>query len=105
MRAAGLNFRDVVVALGAIADEGLGGEAAGVVIDTAPDVTALRPGDAVMGMFPNNAFSPTAITDHRLVVAIPPGGRLPRRLGAGGVFDRLYRLGRDRGAGCRAASA
>ena len=44
MRAAGLNFRDVVVALGAIADEGLGGEAAGVVIETAPDVTRLRPG-------------------------------------------------------------
>ena len=39
VRAAGLNFHDVVVALGAIADEGLGAEAAGVVIDTAPDVT------------------------------------------------------------------
>ena len=35
IRAAGLNFHDVVVALGAIADEGLGGEAAGVVIETA----------------------------------------------------------------------
>ena len=52
VRAAGLNFHDVVVALGAIADEGLGGEAAGVVIETAPDVTSLRPGDAVMGLFP-----------------------------------------------------
>ena len=43
VRAAGLNFHDVVVALGAIADEGLGGEAAGVILDTAPDVTSLRP--------------------------------------------------------------
>ena len=42
VRAAGLNFHDVVVALGAIADEGLGGEAAGVVLDTAPDVTDLQ---------------------------------------------------------------
>ncbi|KAA1242542.1 zinc-binding dehydrogenase, partial [Mycobacterium simiae] len=72
VRAAGLNFHDVVVALGAIADEGLGIEAAGVVLDTAPDVTSVRPGDAVMGLFPD-AFSATAITDHRAVVAIPPG--------------------------------
>ena len=73
VRAAGLNFRDVVVALGVIADDGLGGEAAGVILDTAPDVTAFRPGDAVMGLFPHNAFAPTAITDHRMVAAIPPG--------------------------------
>ena len=73
VRAAGLNFHDVVVALGVISDEGLGGEAAGVVIDTAPDVTRVRPGDAVMGLFPHNAFAPTAITDERMVVAIPPG--------------------------------
>ena len=43
VRAAGLNFHDVVVALGAIGDEGLGGEAAGVILDTAPSVTSLRP--------------------------------------------------------------
>ncbi len=73
VRAAGLNFRDVVVALGAIADEGLGGEAAGVVLDTGPGGTSLRRGDAVMGLFPNNAFAPTAITDERMVVPIPAG--------------------------------
>jgi acyl transferase domain-containing protein/acyl-CoA synthetase (AMP-forming)/AMP-acid ligase II/NADPH:quinone reductase-like Zn-dependent oxidoreductase/acyl carrier protein len=72
VRAAGLNFHDVVVALGAIADEGLGAEAAGVVIDTAPDVTSVRPGDAVMGLF-SDALSTTAVTDHRSVVVIPPG--------------------------------
>ncbi len=43
VRAAGLNFHDVVVALGAIADEGLGSEAAGVVLEAAPG-TSLRPG-------------------------------------------------------------
>ncbi len=73
IRAAGLNFRDVVVAVGAVADEGLGGEAAGVVIETAADVTAVRVGDAVMGIFPNNGFAPTAVTDQRLVVAVPAG--------------------------------
>ena len=77
VRAAGLNFHDVVVALGAIADEGLGGEAAGVVVETAPDVASLSPGDAVMGLFPNNAFAPTAITDHQMVVPVPPGWSFP----------------------------
>ena len=78
VRAAGLNFHDVVVALGAIADDGLGGEAAGVVIDTAPDVTTVHPGDAVMGLFPHNAFAPTAITDHTWSSPSRRGGRIPR---------------------------
>ncbi|MCV7076855.1 type I polyketide synthase, partial [Mycobacterium szulgai] len=72
VRAAGLNFHDVVVAIGAIPDDGLGGEAAGVVIEAAPDVTTVRRGDAVMGLFPNNAFAPTATADHRMVVPVPP---------------------------------
>ena len=72
MRAAGLNFRDVVVALGAITDEGLGSEAAGVILDTGPG-TSLRRGDAVMGLFPHNAFASTAITDERMVVPVPAG--------------------------------
>ena len=37
VRAAGLNFRDIVVALGVIADEGMGSEAAGIVVDTGPE--------------------------------------------------------------------
>ena len=73
VRAAGLNFHDVVVALGAISDEGLGAEAAGIVIDTAADVTTVAPGDAVMGLFPHNAFAPTATTEASMVVAIPTG--------------------------------
>ncbi len=72
VRAAGLNFHDVVVALGAIGDEGLGGEAAGVVVDAGPG-TSLRPGDAVMGLFPNNAFAPIAVTDEHTVVPVPAG--------------------------------
>ena len=72
VRAAGLNFHDVVVALGAITDEGLGAEAAGVVVDAGPG-TSLRPGDAVMGLFPHNAFAPTAIVDEHMVVPVPAG--------------------------------
>ncbi len=90
VRAAGLNFHDVVVALGAIADEGLGGEAAGVIVETAPDVTSPRPGDAVMGLFPNNAFAPTAITDHRMVVPVPPGCSFPQAASVPVAFLTAY---------------
>ncbi len=72
VRAAGLNFRDVVVALGAIADQGMGSEAAGIVLEAGPE-TSLRPGDAVMGLFPHNAFAPTAVTEEQMVVPVPDG--------------------------------
>ncbi len=90
VRAAGLNFHDVVVALGAIGDEGLGGEAAGVVVETAPDVASLRPGDAVMGLFPHNAFAPTAITDERMVVPIPAGWSFTQAASAPVAFLTAY---------------
>jgi polyketide synthase 12 len=73
IRAAGLNFRDVDVALGTISGDGLGGEAAGIVVQTAADVTTVRRGDAVLGLFPYNAFAPTAITEADTVIAKPQG--------------------------------
>ena len=78
IRAAGLTVGDVVVALGAISDQGLGGEAAGVVIATAADVSSVRPGDAVMGLFPNNAFAPSAIAEAGMVVKSRRAGRSHR---------------------------
>ncbi|MDG4810795.1 SDR family NAD(P)-dependent oxidoreductase [Micromonospora sp. WMMD1120] len=71
VRAAGLNFRDVMVALGAVPGEtGLGGEGAGVVLETGPDVTGLRPGDRVFGLL-SGSFGPVAVTDRRLLAPIP----------------------------------
>jgi acyl transferase domain-containing protein/NADPH:quinone reductase-like Zn-dependent oxidoreductase/acyl carrier protein len=73
VRAAGLNFRDVIVALGAVPGQtGLGGEGAGVVLETGPDVTDLRPGDRVLGLLPGS-FGPISITDRRLLARIPAG--------------------------------
>ncbi|CPR08054.1 Fatty acyl-AMP ligase FadD28 and polyketide synthase [Mycobacterium bohemicum DSM 44277] len=89
VRAAGLNFRDVVVALGAIADEGMGSEAAGVVLDAGPG-TSLRPGDAVMGLFPHNAFAPTATTDERTVVPVPAGWSFTAAASAPIVYLTAY---------------
>ncbi|WP_329213236.1 SDR family NAD(P)-dependent oxidoreductase [Streptomyces sp. NBC_00683] len=71
VRAAGLNFRDVLYALGMYPGEvELGGEAAGVVLETGPEVTGLSPGDRVMGVC-TGAFGPVAVTDHRLLAPMP----------------------------------
>ncbi|WP_413775680.1 type I polyketide synthase [Micromonospora sp. RTGN7] len=73
MRASGLNFRDVVLALGMVGDqEVLGSEGAGVVLQVGPGVTDLVPGDRVMGIIAGS-FSPVAVTDHRMLTRIPDG--------------------------------
>nr|QLJ96952.1 SDR family NAD(P)-dependent oxidoreductase [Micromonospora carbonacea] len=71
VRAAGLNFRDVLIALGMYPGEApLGSEAAGVVLEVGAEVTDLVPGDRVLGIVPD-AFGPVAVTDRRLVVPMP----------------------------------
>jgi NADPH:quinone reductase-like Zn-dependent oxidoreductase/acyl carrier protein len=73
LRAAGLNFRDVVVGLGMLPGQsGVGSEGAGVVLEAGPGTGSLAPGDHVMGAVPG-AFGPVAVTDHRLVVPVPAG--------------------------------
>src|SRR5262249_8676732 len=64
VHAAGLNFRDVLDALGVLPrDVGpLGGEGAGVVLEVGADVTGVAVGDRVMGMMPA-AFGPVAVAD------------------------------------------
>ncbi len=84
MRAAGLNFRDVLLALGVIPPSvdpdaggtGQGGEGAGIVLETGPEVTGLRPGDRVMGLFAG--IGPVSLTDHRLLCRIPRGWSFER---------------------------
>ena len=72
IRAAGLNFRDVLNALGMYPGEAgaFGAEAAGVVVDTGPEVTLLRPGDRVTGMV-FGGFGPRGVADERMLVRIP----------------------------------
>ncbi|MEV7195509.1 SDR family NAD(P)-dependent oxidoreductase, partial [Streptomyces sp. NPDC093510] len=74
IRAAGMNFRDVLNVLGMYpGDAGLLGlEAAGVVIETGPDVEGLVPGDRVMGLF-SGAFGPRAVVDRRHIAPVPRG--------------------------------
>ncbi|ONI92324.1 hypothetical protein ALI22I_04500 [Saccharothrix sp. ALI-22-I] len=78
VRAAGLNFRDVVVALGTVQDERmLGGEGAGVVVEVGSEVTDLVPGDRVLGVFPAG-FSPVAVAERRALARMPEGWSFPQ---------------------------
>jgi polyketide synthase 12 len=72
MQAAGVNFRDVLNALGMYPGEAgeLGIEGAGWVVELGEGVTDLAVGDRVMGMLPAS-FGPLAITDRRLLAKVP----------------------------------
>ncbi|MET0234480.1 MAG: SDR family NAD(P)-dependent oxidoreductase [Kibdelosporangium sp.] len=72
VRAAGLNFRDVLNALGMYpGDAGpMGVEGAGLVTEVGPGVIDLVPGDRVMGLLPW-AFGPAVVADHRVIVKLP----------------------------------
>ncbi|WP_308015680.1 SDR family NAD(P)-dependent oxidoreductase, partial [Streptomyces huiliensis] len=70
VRAAGMNFRDVVLGLGMVDQDVMGGEAAGVVLETGPGVTEFTSGDRVFGMVPG-AFGPHAVVDRRLLARMP----------------------------------
>ncbi|TLW90495.1 SDR family NAD(P)-dependent oxidoreductase [Saccharomonospora piscinae] len=73
VRAAGLNFRDVLHGLGLTLGEGsFGGEAAGVVLEIGPGVTGLAPGDRVMGAIAGS-FGPIAVAEARMMARIPAG--------------------------------
>ena len=107
--AVGVNFRDVLVALGMYPGGGeMGVEGAGVVVEVGPGVTGLAVGDAVMGLL--GVVGSEAVVDARLVTAVPAGWSLVAGRGcAGGVFDGVVwvvgvgrRQGRSAGVGaCR----
>ncbi|APE34784.1 hypothetical protein BOX37_13450 [Nocardia mangyaensis] len=90
MRAAGVNFRDVLICLGMYPDESaaLGGEGAGIVVEVASDVTDFAPGDRVMGMFA--AMASTVVTDRRLVTPIPRGWSFAQAAAVPAVYLTAY---------------
>ncbi|TAM66695.1 type I polyketide synthase [Mycobacterium sp.] len=90
--AVGVNFRDVLVALGMYPGGGqLGAEGAGVVVEAAPDVTGLAVGDPVMGLL--GVVGSEAVVDQRLVTPVPQGLSLVAAAGVPVVFlTALYGL-------------
>ena len=90
--AVGVNFRDVLVALGMYPGGGeLGVEGAGVVVEVGPGAQALAVGDAVMGLF--GVVGSEAVVDARLVTAVPADWSLVQAAGVPAVFlTALYGL-------------
>ncbi|UTP36999.1 SDR family NAD(P)-dependent oxidoreductase [Streptomyces rapamycinicus NRRL 5491] len=91
VRAAGLNFRDALIALGMYPDDHatMGGEGAGVVLEVGPGVTDLAPGDRVMGMI-NASFGPIAVAERRQVVPLPRGWTFAQGASVPVVFLTAY---------------
>lgn len=73
VRAAALNFRDVLGALGLYpGDLVLGAEGAGVVTEVGPGVSGLSAGDRVFGLLPGG-IGPVCVADARTLRRIPAG--------------------------------
>ena len=78
MRTAGLNFRDVLIALGIYPGEApLGSEGAGVITEIGPGVECFSVGDRVMGLIAES-FASEAIADQRLVAKVPEEWTYPQ---------------------------
>nr|WP_269476411.1 type I polyketide synthase [Phytohabitans suffuscus] len=126
--ATGLNFRDVLTALGMYPGDVrvFGAEAAGTVVEVGAEVTGLRAGDRVLGLV-DDGFGPLAIADARQLGRVPaqwtdttaasvplvfltayyglvdlaalkPGERVLVHAGAGGVGMAAIQLARHLGA-------
>ncbi|MER6790239.1 beta-ketoacyl synthase N-terminal-like domain-containing protein, partial [Streptomyces sp. NPDC000658] len=71
VHAVGLNFRDVIVALGMVEGQnGIGGDVAGTVLETGAGVTNVAVGDRVLGLC-SDSFGPVAVCDHRHLTPMP----------------------------------
>ncbi len=95
VRAAGVNFRDVLIALGMYPDEVmLGNEGAGIVREVGRGVTGLAPGDRVLGIFAGGV-GPVAVADSRLLVKLPDGWSFVDGASVPVVFLTAYYALRD----------
>ncbi|OBC00184.1 type I polyketide synthase [Mycobacterium sp. 852002-40037_SCH5390672] len=87
--AAGVNFRDVLVALGMYPGAAqLGAEGAGIVTELGPGVTDVAVGDAVMGIF--GLAGSEAVVDRRLVTRVPHGWSMAQAAAVPVVFLTAY---------------
>ncbi|MFD8204695.1 SDR family NAD(P)-dependent oxidoreductase, partial [Streptomyces sp. NPDC059701] len=93
VRAAGLNFRDVLIALGMYPGEApIGSEGSGVVLEVGSAVagaTGLRPGDRVMGLL-TEGVGPVSVTDQRYLARIPQGWTFAQAAAVPIVFLTAY---------------
>ena len=88
LRCSGVNFHDVLTALGHPADYDVGVEGSGVVLEVADDVLEFAPGDHVMGQF--FGAGPVVVVDHRRIVRMPAGWSFPEAATVPAVFLTAY---------------
>ncbi|WP_245647318.1 type I polyketide synthase [Microtetraspora niveoalba] len=94
VRAAGLNRRDVLIALGMYPERtaAMGAEAAGVVLEVGAGVADLAAGDRVFGFFgfSGNGVGSYAVTDRRLLARIPRGWSFTEAASVPWAFATAY---------------
>ncbi|MFD3613581.1 SDR family NAD(P)-dependent oxidoreductase [Streptomyces atroolivaceus] len=96
VRATGVNFRDVLLALGVVdvaksfTEMAFGSEGAGFVTEVGPDVTGVRVGDRVMGLLSGSYAGPLAVTDARTIAPIPTGWSFAQAAAVPTVFLTAY---------------
>ncbi|HTM83650.1 MAG TPA: polyketide synthase dehydratase domain-containing protein, partial [Mycobacterium sp.] len=90
VHAVGVNFRDVLIALGMYPDADVqpGAEAAGVVVEVGPGVSGLAPGDRVMGLL--LGVGRFAVADQRLLVRMPEHWTMTEAASVPAVFLTAY---------------
>lgn len=71
VHSSGVNFHDVLTALGHPSEYDVGLEGSGVVVEVADDVAEFAPGDRAMGQF--FGAGPLVVVDHRRIARVPVG--------------------------------
>ncbi len=90
VRAAGVNFRDVAIALGIVPDQAvMGTEGAGVVLEVGSRVTDLAVGDRVFGLLAG-CFAPVAVAERRGLVRMRPEWTFAEAASVPTVFLTAY---------------
>ncbi|MGC7102971.1 SDR family NAD(P)-dependent oxidoreductase, partial [Amycolatopsis lurida] len=92
VRATGVNFRDVLVALGVVPGSGaeFGCEGAGVVLEIGPGIDDLAVGDRVMGLLAGAYAGPVAVADRRKLARVPAGWSFAEAATVPAVFLTAY---------------
>ncbi|MEV0331090.1 SDR family NAD(P)-dependent oxidoreductase, partial [Micromonospora echinospora] len=105
VRATGVNFRDVLIALGMYPDSTavMGSEGAGVVLEVGPHVEGLVPGDRVFGLF-EPGFGPQVVAQRERIAKVPAGWSFVEAASVPVVFLTAYYALRDL-AGLRAGES
>ncbi len=88
LRSSGVNFHDVLTALGHPSDYDVGVEGSGVVLEVADDVLEFAPGDRVMGQF--FGAGPVVVVDHRRIACVPSGWSYAQAAAVPAVFLTAY---------------